>query len=121
MAHRVSTAAKPACDSLTQSHTISSATTKCPGETMTRERRENEELMDIVQFNGKKARDCTPRECELIGEFYYKLAELQTIAEKLRCPRPLDLRRLVTLAYRAAEETQRIGGKNPFLSEIIYH
>jgi hypothetical protein len=77
--------------------------------------------MDVVQINGKKARDCTPRECELIGEFYYKLIELQTIAEKLRCPSPLDVPGLVTLAYRAAEETKRIGGKNPLLSEIIYH
>ena len=39
--------------------------------------------MDVIQINGKKARDCTPRECELIGEFYYKLTELQTIAEKI--------------------------------------
>ena len=78
-----------------------------------------ERSMDVVQINGKKARDCTPRECELIGEFYYKLIELQTIAEKLRCP--LNLPRLVTLAYRAAEETKRIGGRNPLLSEIIYH
>ena len=77
--------------------------------------------MDVVQINGKKARDCTPRECELIGEFYYKLTELQTIAEKLRCPHPLNLQRLVTLACRAAEETKRIRGKNALLSEIIYH
>ena len=66
----------------------------------------------------ESARDCTPCECELIGEFYYKLIELQTIAEKLRCP--LKLPRLVTLAYRAAEETKRVGGKDPLLSEIIY-
>jgi hypothetical protein len=76
-------------------------------------------LMDVVQINRKKARDCTPCECELIGKFYYKLIELHTIAEKLRCP--LNLPRLVTLAYRAAEETKRVGGKDPLLSEIIYH
>ena len=91
------------------------------GVTMGRGRLDDNRLMDVVQINGKKARDCTPRECELIGEFYYKLTELQTIAEKLRCARPLDLPRLVTLAYRAAEQTKRIGGKNPLLSEIIYH
>ena len=89
---------------------------------MTRERPErNEELMDIVQFNGKKARDCTSRECELIGEFYYKLAELQTIAEELGCPSPINVVRLVAAAYRAAEETKRIGGKDLLLGEIIYH
>jgi hypothetical protein len=88
---------------------------------MTRKRPDDNRLMDVVQINGKKARDCTPTECELIGEFYYKLTELQTIAEKLRCPRPLDLPRLVSLAYRAAEETKRIGGKDPLLSEIVYH
>jgi hypothetical protein len=53
---------------------------------MPRERPENAHLMDIVQINGKKARDCTPDECELIGEFYYKLAELQTIAERVAMP-----------------------------------
>jgi hypothetical protein len=37
---------------------------------MSRERLENRWLMDVIQINGKKARDCTPRECELIGEFY---------------------------------------------------
>ena len=88
---------------------------------MVRGRIDDNRSMDVVQINGKKARDCTPHECELIGEFYYKLTELQTIAEKLRCPRPLDLRRLVTLAYRAAEETKRIGGKNPLLIETIHH
>jgi hypothetical protein len=88
---------------------------------MPRERPENAHLMDIVQINGKKARDCTPDECELIGEFYYKLAELQTIAERLRCPSPINVARLVVAAYRAAEETRRIGGKNPFIGEIVYH
>ena len=86
---------------------------------MVRGRMDDDRLMDVVQINGKKARDCTPRECELIGEFYYKFIELQTIAEKLRCP--VKLPRLVTLAYRAAEETKRVGGKDPLLSEIIYH
>jgi hypothetical protein len=88
---------------------------------MTKQRLRNERLMDIVQINGKKARDCTPDECELIGEFYYKLAELQTIAERLQCRSPINMPRLVVAAYRAAEETKRIGGKNPLLSEIIYH
>jgi hypothetical protein len=88
---------------------------------MVRRHIDDNRSMDVVQINGKKARDCTPRDCELIGEFYYKLTELQTIAEKLRCSPPLDLRRLVTLAYRAAEETKRIGGKNPLLIETIYH
>jgi hypothetical protein len=88
---------------------------------MTKERPKNEHLMDIVQINGKKARDCTPDEGELIGEFYYKLAELQTIAERLQCPSPINLATLVIAAYRAAEETKRIGGKDPFVSEIIYH
>ena len=88
---------------------------------MARGRLDDNRSMDVVQINGKKARDCTPHECELIGEFYYKLTELQTIAEKLRCPHPLNLPRLVTLAYRAAEETKRIKGKNARLSEIIYH
>jgi hypothetical protein len=88
---------------------------------MTKQRLRNEHLMDVVQINGKKARECTPDECELIEEFYYKLAELQTIAERLRCPSPINLPRLVVAAYRAAEETKRIGGKNPFVSEIIYH
>jgi len=77
--------------------------------------------MDIVQFNGKKACDCTPRECELIGEFYYKLAELQAIAEELECPSPVNVVRLVAAAYRAAEETKRNGGKDLLLGEIIYH
>jgi hypothetical protein len=49
-----------------------------------------------------------------------KLAELQTIAEKLRCPHPINVLRLVAAAYRAAEETKRIGGKDPLLSQIIY-
>jgi hypothetical protein len=88
---------------------------------MTKGRPKNERLMDIVQINGKKARDCTPDECELIGEFYYKLAELQAIAERLQCPSRLNLARLVIAAYRAAEQTKRIGGKDPLLSEIIYH
>ena len=83
---------------------------------MTKERPKNERLMDIVQFNGKKTSDCTPDECELIGEFYYKLAELQTIAERLQCPSPINLARLVIAAYRAAEQTKRIGGKDPLLS-----
>ena len=60
---------------------------------MARERPDNNGLMD-VQINGKKARDCTPDECELIGEFYYKLTELQTIAERL-CPYPINVARLV--------------------------
>jgi hypothetical protein len=88
---------------------------------MARGRLDDNRSMDVVQINGKKARDCTPHECELIGEFYYKLTELQTIAEKLRCPRPLNLPRLVTLAYRAAQETKRVGGKDPLLGKIIYH
>jgi hypothetical protein len=88
---------------------------------MARGRLDDNRSMDVVQINGKKARDCTPHECELIGQFYYKLTELQTIAEKLRCPRPLNLPRLVTLAYRAAQETKRVGGKDPLLGEIIYH
>ena len=78
-------------------------------------------LMDVIQINGKKARDCTSRECELIGEFYYKLAELQAIAEELGCPSPINVVRLVAAAYRAAEETKRIGGKDLLLGEIIYH
>ena len=61
--------------------------------------------MDAIQINGQTARDCTARECELIGEFYYKLAELQTIAEELRCPNPTNVLRLVAAAYRAADET----------------
>jgi len=77
--------------------------------------------MDILQFNGKKARDCTPRECELIREFYYKLAELQTIAEQLQCRAPINVPRLVAAAYRAAEETKCIGGKDPLLREIVYY
>lgn len=88
---------------------------------MTRRPSANKRLMDIVQFNGKKARDCTPRECELIGEFYYKLAELQAIAEQLRCPSPINVLRLVAAACRAAEETKRIGGKDPLLNEVVYH
>ena len=43
---------------------------------MARKRLDDSRLMDVVQINGKKARDCTPDECELIGEFYYKLTEL---------------------------------------------
>jgi hypothetical protein len=88
---------------------------------MRKEPTKQKRLMDIVQFNGKKARDCTPRECELIGEFYYKLTELQMIAEQLRCPSPMNVLRLVAVAYRAAEETKRIGGKDPLLGEIVYH
>jgi hypothetical protein len=87
--------------------------------TMARQRPDNNGLMD-VQINGKKARDCTPDECELIGEFYYKLTELQTIAERL-CPYPINVARLVFAAYRAAEETKRLGGKDPRLSDIMYH
>jgi hypothetical protein len=88
---------------------------------MTRKRLDDNRLMDVVQINGKKARDCTPDECELIGEFYCKLTELVAIAEKLRCPPPINIARLAIAAYRAAEETKRIGGKDPRLSEIIYH
>jgi hypothetical protein len=88
---------------------------------MTRKRLDDSRSMDVVQINGKKARDCTPDECELIGEFYYKLTELQTIAERLRCPHPINVARLVTAAYRAAEETRRSGGKDSRLTEIIYH
>ena len=77
-------------------------------------------LMDVIQINGKKARDCTPSECELIGEFYYKLGELRTIAEKLKCPNSIDMLRVVAAAYRAAAETRRIGGKT-ILDEIVYH
>jgi hypothetical protein len=29
--------------------------------------------------------------------------------------------RLVVAAYRAAEETKRIGGKDPLVGEIVYH
>ena len=87
---------------------------------MTRKRPDDNRLMDVVQINGKKARDCTPTECELIGEFYYKLTELQTIAERL-CPYPINVARLVFAAYRAAEETKRLGGKDPRLSDIMYH
>ena len=86
---------------------------------MARDRPDNNDLMD-VQINGKKARDCTPDEYELIGEFYYKLTELQTIAERL-CPYPINVARLVFAAYRAAEETKRLGGKDPRLSDIMYH
>jgi hypothetical protein len=88
---------------------------------MSRKRLENKWQMDVVQFNGKNARDCTPDECELIGEFYYKLGELQTIAERLRCPSPINMPRLVVAAYRAAEETKRIGSKDPLVGEIVYH
>jgi hypothetical protein len=41
---------------------------------MTSNRVKGRRLMDVVQIN---ARDCTANECERIGEFYYKLAELQ--------------------------------------------
>jgi hypothetical protein len=88
---------------------------------MTRKRLDDNRLMDVVQINGKKASDCTPGECELIGEVYYEHTELVAIAEKLRCPPPINIARLVIAAYRAAEETKRIGGKDPRLSEIIYH
>jgi len=87
---------------------------------MTRERLE-ETIDDVIQINGKKARDCTDTECDLIIEFYYKLAELQIIAERLRCPDPIDIPRLVIAAYRIAEETKRIGGKDISLDEIVYH
>jgi hypothetical protein len=40
------------------------------GASMTRKRLDDNRLMDVVQINGKKARDCTPDECKLIGEFY---------------------------------------------------
>jgi hypothetical protein len=47
---------------------------------------------------------------------------LQTIAEKLRCPNPINVLSLVAAAYRAADETKRIDGKGALLSEIIsYH
>ena len=59
--------------------------------------------------------------CKLIREFYYKLTELQVIAEKLQCPHPINVARLVIAAHRAAEETKRIGGRDPRLTEIIYH
>jgi hypothetical protein len=87
---------------------------------MTRERLE-ETIDDVIQINGKKARDCTDTECDRIIEFYYKLAELQTIAERLGCPGPIDIPRLVIMAYRIAEETKRIGGKDSVLNEIVYH
>ena len=86
---------------------------------MTMERVE-EIIDDVVQINGKKARDCTDTECDLIIEFYYKLAELQTIAERLGVL-VHDISRLVTMAYRIAEETKRIGGKDPVLNKIVYH
>jgi hypothetical protein len=89
--------------------------------TVTRKNIETQRLMEIIQINGKMARDCTARECELIGEFYYKLAELQAIAEELRCPSPANMLKLVAAAYRAAEETNRIGGRDSLLSEIMYH
>jgi hypothetical protein len=88
---------------------------------MTRKDVDTQRLMEIIQINGKRACDCTARECELIGEFYYKLTELRTIAEELRCPNPINVLRLVAAAYRAAEETKRIGSKDPLLSEIMYH
>jgi hypothetical protein len=44
---------------------------------MVRGRMDDNRLLDVVQINGKKARDCTPR-----------LIELQTIAEKLRSTQP---------------------------------
>ena len=87
---------------------------------MTMERLE-EIIDDVVQIIGKKASDCTDTECDLIIEFYYKLAELQTIAERLGCPGPIDIPRLVIMAYRIAEETKRIGGKDPVLNKIVYH
>ena len=88
---------------------------------MIRKRLDNNRLMDVIQINGKKAHECTPDECELIGEFYYKLTELEAIAERLRCPRPINVARLVLAAYRAAAETKRLGGKDPRLTEIVYH
>jgi hypothetical protein len=89
---------------------------------MTRKNVQTQRLMDIIEINGKTARDCTARECEVTSAFYYKLAELQTIAEKLRCPNPINVLRLVAAAYRAADETKRIDGKGALLSEIIsYH
>ena len=87
---------------------------------MTKERLE-EIIDDVVQIIGKKASDCTDTECDLIIECYYKLAELQTIAERLGCPGPIDIPRLVIMAYRIAEETKRLGGKDPRLSDIMYH
>jgi hypothetical protein len=88
---------------------------------MTRKSFETQRLMDLIKINGKRARDCTASERELIGEFYHKLAELQTIAEELRRPNPINVLRLVAGACRSTEETKRIGGKDPLLSEIIYH
>jgi hypothetical protein len=90
------------------------------GATMIRERLE-EIIDDVVQINGKKARDCTDAECDLIIEFYHKLAELQIIAERLRCPGPIDIPRLVIAAYRIAVEAKRIRGNDVPLSEIVYH
>ena len=87
---------------------------------MTMERVE-EIIDDVVQINGKKARDCTDTECDLIVEFYYKRNELQTIAERLACPGPIDMPRLVIMAYQIAEETKRIRGNDVPLSEIVYH
>jgi len=46
------------------------------GAAMTRKRLDDSRLIDVVQINGKKARDCTQMKCKLIGEFYYKLTEL---------------------------------------------
>ena len=86
---------------------------------MTRERL-GEIIDDLIQINGKKARDCTDTECDLIIECYYKPAELQTIAERLSVL-VHDIPRLVTMAYRIAEETKRIGGKDPVLNKIVYH
>jgi hypothetical protein len=81
-----------------------------------------EEMMnDIIQINGKKTRDCTEAECGLIIEFYYALNELETIAERLRCPGAIDMPRLVLMAYRIAEETKHIRSKESILGEIIYH
>ena len=46
---------------------------------MTRECLE-EIIDDVIQINGKKARDCTDAECDLIVEFHYKLDNRRTAA-----------------------------------------
>ena len=88
---------------------------------MTRKNVQAQRLMDFKSTERRHA-IARARECELISAFYYKLAELQTIAEKLRCPNPINVLSLVAAAYRAADETKRIDGKGALLSEIIsYH
>ena len=46
---------------------------------MTRERL-GEIIDDLIQINGRKARDCTDAECDLIIEFYYKPDNRRTAA-----------------------------------------